>query len=454
MAGDPINSVTVILPTAVIGLEQIHECQIRPIQEATLYAIANRFLRLDFPPQRNYELCLRLIQKGLLQPQFSRQHLQTLPLKTVEQLAQIIFQVSSQVKLHAEPCAIDFLLSLIITVEETEIFDLQALVSEDLALLEAHQKGSLHNYYFKPTQDHQILSQVLQAQGYRCDLFECFSETSDPNKTYWLSRRLSLLYPWRDLLLQYSANQDESFPYLCRLSKILTFLESEEFDKVEMANPYLLEKNIPKIQAWIRDIFPRFSQEANVPQPIREMVLAEGSTEELLIPAISKALGYNLDYEGILIQPVGGKNQMLQQYINYAEHLAVPISIVMDKDAQPLLPDLSFYQREQDHIFILEEGEFEDIYTLELIAKTINTSYQPNHPVTLKELRAIEAPNRVKMLQMLWQSLGLGIFDKVEFAQKLVETLTHQQKLLSPPMKQLVEKIMQAKAHATPPLSC
>jgi hypothetical protein len=414
----------------------------------TLFSVANRFLKLEFPPQRNYELCLQLVNKGLLNPQFSKTMLQTLPLKTVELLAQLVFQTSAEpfvTEGASDPAAVDFVLSLMMAIEEAEQYDLLALVSEDLAVMEAHQQGGLHGFYFKPNRNTEHLAHVLQAQGYRNDFMAFAPDVLEPYLAYWLCRRLTVIFPWTALLQGYSDEHAVVFPYLYRLGKVQAFMSQELDTTLDITQPeVIIQQLVPQIDVWIREEFPRFSQEARIPTPIQELVLAEGSTEELLIPAISKALGYNLDYEGIMIQSVGGKNQMLQQYVQYAEQLTVPICIVLDKDAQSLLPDLSYYQRPQDNIFILEEGEFEDIYALELIVKTVNEYYQPNHPLTLNSLRKMEGSSRVKVLQTLWQDLGLGIFDKVEFAQHLVQTINHK-KLLSPPMKRLVERIIEAK---------
>src|SRR5262249_48596616 len=144
---------------------------------------------------------------------------------------------------------------------------------------------------------------------------------------------------------------------------------------------------------------------------------------------------------GVEVLAVGGKNQMLETYVYYGERLKGPICIVMDKDAENLVPDLNYYRRTNDKIFILEEGEFEDLYDNDWIVKTIQAHYQPTQPVTDKHRAHLESGHRVKVLQDLWYELGLGEFDKVTFAEHLAETLTTEQ-LLSESMKQLVKDIL------------
>lgn len=442
------------LPLA--GLENIQTYQVRPVPAMTLLSMMNRFLRLEFPPQRDYELCLQLIQKGLLSPQFSRHQLLMLPVKTIEQLAALTLDASviespEVVGKGLSSKESDQLLSLILATEETYQYSLSALVSEDLALLEAHQTGSTHGYYFKPSQNTDLLAHVLQSQGYRHDILLASEGHITPDMAYWLCRRLTVVFPWSAVLTHFPLEQAETFPYLYQLYLKYRFVTQELSNIPDDSPMFLLQTLLPQLRTWIEEVFPRFSEEAQVARPIRELVLVEGVTEELLIPAIAKAMGFNLDAEGIFIQAVGGKNQMMQQYVDYAEHLAVPISMILDKDAQSMLPDLAYYQREQDRIMILEEGEFEDIYALELIVKTVNEHYQPHQPLTLKDLRKMDGSSRVKALQSLWLELGLGLFDKVQFAQYLVQTICHE-RFLSPPMKRLINHIIEAKQHDTPRL--
>jgi hypothetical protein len=240
--------------------------------------------------------------------------------------------------------------------------------------------------------------------------------------------------------------QADVFPPLNRLAKIEAFMREKlgEGWTIDDDAERWLTKMLPLLRTWSAEVFPDFSEAANFPKPIQELVLAEGSTEELLIPAVARALKYDLNREGILVLSVGGKNQMLQQYVAYAEQLAVPISIVLDKDAQNMLPDLAFYQRPGDEIFILEEGEFEDIYSWDLVVKTVNQCYHTTRTLTVSELKQRDGESRVKVLQRLWPELGLGLFDKVEFAQRLTQTVT--QANVSPSMRKLVERIIQAKA--------
>jgi hypothetical protein len=345
----------------------------------------------------------------------------------------------------------DVVLTLTNALEELQQFDIDALVSEDLALLESHYQGGLHGFFYKPTQDPDVLRQVLEIQQYRSDLMELQALKAAPLMQYWLCRRLTVLLPWSAVLERFKPEQKIAFPHLYRLGQIAQYLEADVISEDLSDNAvYDIAILIPQLSTDIEQVFSTYSQQAGIPRPVCELVLAEGNTEALMIPAIAEAMGHNLDREGIMVLPVGGKNQMLQQYVNYAEHLSIPIYIVMDRDAQSLLPDLTYYQRDQDQIFVLEEGEFEDIYAPDLIVKTINTCYQPSHPVTKMMLKDPKHEGRVKIMQRLWQQLGLGLFDKIDFAQYMAQMI-RAEKRVSPEMESLIQKILYAKQSAQQP---
>jgi len=341
---------------------------------------------------------------------FSRAQLEALPLKTLETLCQLILS-------EVEPVTpLDFWLCAVIAMEELAQYNASTLISEDLALLEAHPTPGVHGELFRPVRDKDRLVQVLASQGYRTDWFDLLPE-EDPYRLYWLCRRTTVIFPWQMLL----KSVPKAYPYLSRLKAIETYL----IDMPDLSASMLLQFQV---------------------YPVKALILLEGATEALLIPAMAQALGYNLQAEGIEAVAVGGKNQMLENYVYYAERLNGPICIVLDKDAEPLLPDLSYYRRPQDRIFVLQEGEFEDLYAMDWIVQTVNEHYQPDQEMTENHF-AQATGGRVETLQILWQELGLGEFNKVAFAEKLAETLTHE-RLMSPAMKRLITDIIETKRDA------
>lgn len=391
---------------------------------------------------------MQIIHKGLVRPKLSQSQLSTLPIQTLERLTQVILSVSANPdrKAGVPDTPTNRVLSFIQILEETQQYDPATLVAEDLALLEAHHAGSLHSHFFKPSPDWELLSQVLSSQGFRTDIASPHKDPEQAYFCYWLCRRLSILFPWTEILQIFPAENTALFPYLYRQSLIRKTLTEQVFSKSLLQEGKPAAEDFSIVQDLVTRTFPGLSQMAKAPSPVQVLVLVEGNTEELILPVIANVLGYDLNQEGILIQAVGGKNQMLQTYIRYTEHLAIPIIIILDKDAESLIPDLNHYQRPQDSVCLLEEGEFEDIYQPDVIVKTVNKFYQPLQPLRVSQVKTKPAESRAKLLQSLWQDLGLGLFDKVEFAEHLIQTMTSE-KHLSAAMKQLIYKMIAAKTH-------
>ena len=190
----------------------------------------------------------------------------------------------------------------------------------------------------------------------------------------------------------------------------------------------------------------RLLGQAQLP-PFRRVIWVEGKTEELLLPAFAQALGINLHAEGLLMVGQGGKNAILKSYPVWASQLAIPLDIMLDADAQTVADKIHDAMehhpspaRESDAVIVLpgdsNTGEIEDLLPEALIFETLNTHFPlppPFHPITQWETLASIWPDvthpmrQVSRLQRLWQRchLGTGQFDKITFAQAIIDTLMH-----------------------------
>ena len=110
--------------------------------------------------------------------------------------------------------------------------------------------------------------------------------------------------------------------------------------------------------------------------PIEEIILVEGITEEILLPAFSKFLGYDFYQNGIQIIPAGGKNQVVKMYYKLSQELKVPIFILLDKDAEENIRQITPRLRDIDKIHLVSCGEFEDLLPKSLIIKTVNSHFK------------------------------------------------------------------------------
>ena len=164
--------------------------------------------------------------------------------------------------------------------------------------------------------------------------------------------------------------------------------------------------------------------------PLKKIIIAEGITEEILLPIFSKILNVDFDKYGFHIISAGGKNQVVKAFYHYAEILKLPIfvmknsssvikcskcgAVLLDNDAKENLEQIKPKVRPPDKIHLVQSGEFEDLLPQSLILRTLN-----NH---LKNLSFVEANDfnpelsTVKNLEEIYREKGLEDFKKADFA--------------------------------------
>lgn len=174
--------------------------------------------------------------------------------------------------------------------------------------------------------------------------------------------------------------------------------------------------------------------------PIEKIVLAEGITEEILLPKFAQISDYDFDENGVFVIPAGGKNQVAKEYINLKDKLKVPISVLLDADATEVAQKISNKLREQDKLILIEKGEFEDILPLSLLSKAIN--YKFINIFNIDETGFSLDVGRVKDLEEIYRVNGLGEFKKAEFAHKINIVLNKDSKeYLSAEIKHIIKEI-------------
>ena len=101
----------------------------------------------------------------------------------------------------------------------------------------------------------------------------------------------------------------------------------------------LIDNTAPQNLLWLKSLFSveDIKLERNkrsLKFPIEMVLLAEGATEEILLPEISKLYDFDFDKEGIYLYPAGGKNQVVKSYYELCEQLKIPIFVLLDKDGE------------------------------------------------------------------------------------------------------------------------
>lgn len=161
-----------------------------------------------------------------------------------------------------------------------------------------------------------------------------------------------------------------------------------------------------------KDIF-KLREEKSLHFPISRLILTEGITEEILLPAFGELFGKDFNKRGIYLIAAGGKTKVLSLYAEFKYILKIPMTILLDNDAKPIYDDIIAVLRTEDNSFLLS-GEFEDVLPKELIKRTFNDMYYDIEPVTDEELASGEKMTLI--LDEIHKTRGLPEFRKAKFA--------------------------------------
>ena len=136
-----------------------------------------------------------------------------------------------------------------------------------------------------------------------------------------------------------------------------------------------IDETSPKNLQWLKILsskdIKKIRKEKSLRFPIEKVVIAEGATEETLLPEFGKYCNFDFDKEGIYVLSAGGKNQVVKLYYSLSEVLKLPIFVLLDKDASENLEEIKPRLRSCDKIHLLACGEFEDLLPIKLVLRTL-----------------------------------------------------------------------------------
>lgn len=205
---------------------------------------------------------------------------------------------------------------------------------------------------------------------------------------------------------------------------------------------YIDEKS-PKNLLWLKNLEissdirkSRFDNSLRF--PVEKVVIAEGATEETLLPEFAKRCGYDFDKKGIYILSAGGKNQVVKLYYQLVESLKLPIFVLLDKDAKENLEEIQPRLRDIDKIHLLDCGEFEDLLPIKLVERTLD--YELKNISMLEKEKLNEDIPRVKFLEEVFKTRGMHEFKKVEFAQMVKKNIKYEEDI-SPEVVEIIDEI-------------
>ena len=166
----------------------------------------------------------------------------------------------------------------------------------------------------------------------------------------------------------------------------------------------------------------KLRHEYGLKYPIEKVLLVEGLTEEILLPAFSKYLSFDFYKHGIQVIAAGGKNQVVKMYYKLIEELRIPIFILLDKDAEENISQIKPKLRDIDKIHLVSCGEFEDLLPKSLIIKTVNNELSNFAAITENDLDN-DMP-AAKNLENIFKTKGLHEFKKADFAKMVRDNIT------------------------------
>lgn len=204
-----------------------------------------------------------------------------------------------------------------------------------------------------------------------------------------------------------------------------------------------IDENSPKNLLWLKNLETssdirksRFDNSLRF--PVEKVVIAEGATEETLLPEFAKRCGYDFDKEGIYVLSAGGKNQVVKLYYQLVESLKLPIFVLLDKDARENLEEIQPRLRSIDKIHLLDCGEFEDLLPIKLVERTLD--YELKNISMLEKEKLNEDVPRVKFLEEVFKTRGMHEFKKVEFAQMVKKNIKSDEDI-SPEVVEIIDEI-------------
>lgn len=207
--------------------------------------------------------------------------------------------------------------------------------------------------------------------------------------------------------------------------------------------------NLPKNVKWLVEISKNKSDilklrnENSLLYPIEKLILCEGQTEYTLLDTIFKLFGVDMDKLGFMPIAAGGKNQVARKYYQMIEYTKLPFFILLDKDAMAIKTLLEPKLRENDKIYLINSGEFEDLIPFNVLKNTINTVHSSDLNCIYEDFSAYNS--MVENLENIYKKYGFGEFKKAKFALELknyIQNNCTKDDFSSSEIKEILDKLL------------
>ncbi len=162
---------------------------------------------------------------------------------------------------------------------------------------------------------------------------------------------------------------------------------------------------------------------SNLKFPITKLILTEGITEEILLPKFAELLNYNFDKNGVYVLGSGGKSKMPGLYAKLKKQVKIPILILLDNDASEVYSIIKKSILKKDRIILINNGEFEDIVSKNLIKRAFNKDNYDVEPIRISDLN--ETKSMCENIKNIYKSRKIGEFQKAHFAKCLAQNASY-----------------------------
>lgn len=395
----------------------------KPLSFYELMISLERLSRFQYPHQKKDRVYREIITKNTIVPKISLKKYYDYSSGTIHNLMQLIW--NSSVKIHGEESEPDYSINNYLIYENIMAFTSEILVKDIIA-----------SNYFNLLNDDKInnnnILNIFNNNGFNISLensqikdFDIFS------KIYFL---YNMNFPLNiDGFLRLAEKQHEKFRISANIQRLTWLNKLAKKEKLD----YSKENFFGKV-SLIFDKAEKYREEEGAKFPAKLLILTEGATEEKLLPVFADKIGINFDKTGCQLIAAGGKNQVAKIYKKYYQKLNLPILIILDADAVEVAREIGQILCSKDRLFIIQEGEFEDILPVELICRSINAFYRITTQVSPDEIQTDKS--MISSLENLWKKKGLGEFDKIKFAQIIAENIKNKADI-SPVLNQIINII-------------
>ncbi|MEI7474121.1 MAG: TOPRIM nucleotidyl transferase/hydrolase domain-containing protein [bacterium] len=370
---------------------------------------SDKLLRFRDPFLNKLKIYREVILKNCVIPRFNSNTIKSLDLYSLECIATEIFNASIKELNSTFENKFDNKLINYLSFENTKFFSSTKLIEEII---------NSENFFFnqQPGITLDKLSNIENLSVY--EINELFSSAGYKTKI----KKHPELSGYDNIYISYSntfsINFESLFDYFDK-ADLLTKTSLWVKRAFYIWKYLLLNQNFNEVYCYSLEL----RKSLNFPVSPEIFLIVEGITEEKLLPMFSCVHGFDFAKNGIYLVSAGGKNQVLKMYKDYKDKLCIPIFILFDFDAESIGKEIIKIKREIDSVYIINEGEFEDILTYQLILKSINNSFSiVNNNVEINELRSEAC--MVNVLNSLWKIKGYGEFSKASFAKMVKDNIT------------------------------